>query len=149
MDQSAVRYREEVFHPALPEPQRSTGIFRLDPDGSLIRAQEWPERETVSVGESLLSVATPDGGENILPIPGDLKPFFQALRGLLAGQPERLHQINTVRLTDPGPPWRLTIQPNSAEASALEVIGCGGRILTLEVELLSDGRRVLTLFPDT
>ena len=148
MEKRAVSYREEVFHPALPEPQGSNGTFRLDPDGSLIRAQEWPERETVSVGESFLSVTAPDGGENILPIPDDLQPFFMALRGLLAGQPERLHQANTVRLTDAGPPWRLTIQPNSAEVSALDVIGCGGRILTLEVELPDHSRRVLFFSPD-
>ncbi|MEM7744630.1 MAG: hypothetical protein AAF409_13065 [Pseudomonadota bacterium] len=142
-----VAYREEVFHPALPEPQVTTGTMWMGPDGELVRMQLWPERETVNVGERFLTVTTPGGEPNILPIPDDMAPFFMALRGILSGRPGTVSASYPMALQDSGPPWRISLNAGASDQMQTVLTGCGGQLHTIELILPDLARRVLSFEP--
>ncbi len=144
-----VAYREEVFHPALPEPQVTTGTMHIGPGGDLVRMQQWPEPETVSVGERFLTVTVPGGDPNILPIPDDMAPFFLALRGILSGRPGSVSDSYTMMLQDAGPPWRVSLETGASDQMQTLLMGCGGQLRTIELIVPDLARRVLTFEPGT
>ncbi len=127
-----VAYREEIRHPALPEPVHARGILRRLSDGRLMRRQTVPEPETLMIGESVITRLRPGAtGSEILPIPEDLAPMIAVLRSALAGDALALGRDTSATLEAGQEGWRLALRPDGGGAS-LTLLGCGTRLLGFE-----------------
>ena len=81
-----IRYREEISHPALDEPEVASGTMYVAADGTLVRDQEVPERQISEVGDTMLATrAAPEAEATLYPILGEVRPMLLALRRMLAG----------------------------------------------------------------
>ncbi len=138
----AIVYREEIHHPALPEPEIATGTMRVDPDGSLVKAQEFPHGEVSAIGESFISVRRPpDAQPNLLPIPDDFVEAVEALKLLLSGEAARLAEIHSPELGTGPEGWQVLI---ALPGHPMRVLGCGDTLVGIELREPGGVRRLYT-----
>ncbi|HUF87991.1 MAG TPA: hypothetical protein VMM59_11470 [Thermohalobaculum sp.] len=141
-----VGYREEVHHPALAQPEVASGTMSMTADGRLVRDQRRPEREISEIGESFVSVRQgPDAPENLLPVPSELKPMLDAIRGVVGGDAEAIAAAFDLELVASAPLWRVRLVPSDSAARGIELVvaGCGARLRGMEVRQPGGVRRVI------
>lgn len=142
-----VGYREEIHHPALAQPEVASGTLSMTADGHLVKDQRRPRREVSEIGESRVSVRQgPDAPENLLPIPSELKPMLDAIRGVVSGDTEVITAAFNMELSATAPLWRVRLVPSDAGASGIEIVvaGCGARLRGMEVRQPGGIERVIT-----
>ena len=118
--------------------------MRADPDGTLVRTQDWPEVQTSRIGKRFVSITQQNGEPNLLPIPRDLAPWIAALRSVVIGKP--LPSDSTVEIAEPGPPWVVALKV-PGPAGDLTLTGCGATLWSIEMTSPDQVRRVLTFDP--
>jgi hypothetical protein len=144
-----VRYREEVQHPALAEPELATGSMFVAGDGDLVREQVTPERQISEVGETMLSTrSAPDAEPTLYPIPDEARPVLLALRRMLAGDAKALAADFETDLAVEEEGWHLALRPRAAnDGAAISFGGCGAELRTVEIVQPDGVRRSLTVSP--
>ncbi len=144
-----MRYREEVHHPALAEPEVATGSVSIAATGDLVRHQVTPERQISEVGRTMLSTRpTPDAEPTLYPIPAEARPMLLALRRALAGDADALAADFALDLAMDESGWRLALQPRAGDGGATIVFGgCGENLRTVEIAQPDGVRRSLTFSP--
>jgi len=142
-----VAYREEIYHPALAEPETASGFLSVTQSGDLVRDQRQPRREISEVGQSFLSVRDgPDAPENMWPIPGPARPMFAAMRQAVSGDAMALTRDFTLELVSDVPIWRVRLVPEDSELRGVGIvlIGCGATLVGMELSQPGGIRRILT-----
>ncbi|MEM0945051.1 MAG: hypothetical protein AAGI70_14015 [Pseudomonadota bacterium] len=119
-------YRLSVSHPALPEPETARGTLEAQPDGTLIRAQTFPEIHRAEIGRDVIWVFDGEGERELFPISAEMRPVVVALRAAAGGAPPTLPGAE---LQTDGAGWRI-ILPG---ALRITLGGCGARLSTLEI----------------
>lgn len=125
-----------VHHPALPKPETASGDFRIAGDGTLVREQRRPRPEIAEIGEAFLSVRdAPDRSRNLVPIPSEMKPMFDALRQVIAGDVDAIAAGFSLALVTDAPLWRVGLSPRQAGPGELDIVlvGCGASLRGLEI----------------
>lgn len=138
-------YREEIFHPGLPDALTTRGHLTTDGDGALIRVQSWPVKERTRIGQRFIRIEDADGAENLLPIPDHLAPFIDVMRALTSGEAGALVMRYRPQLTARPEGWEVTLAKQGA--LGLRILGCGTLIHALEVDETGGARRVLHFGP--
>lgn len=141
-------YREQVFHPALPQPEVARGTLWITAKGRLVKDQIIPQREISEIGDRFLSVReAPDGPTNLLPIPATARPMLDAIRLVVAGDAGALANEFTLDLQPGGPGWRIGLASKNAEVSETQITltGCGDGLQAIEIEQERGVRRIFTL----
>ncbi|MEH6755426.1 MAG: hypothetical protein V7788_14830 [Alphaproteobacteria bacterium] len=143
-------YREEIFHPAIPEPMIARGWFEHSPDGSLKRHQTDPEIETTRIGEDFIFVRRgPESESNIYPIPARIAPLLDALRGTFGQTGTARLLALTPTLVTNASGWFVTFSPGdeTEKNSRLVLGGCGDRLQSVELQLQNQERRRIVFEP--
>lgn len=115
-------------------------------DGQLIRAQEIPKPETARVGANVVSVTSPDlASANILPIPDDLQPLFNALRAVMIGATAEFTEQADLTTRDGQNTWVLEFPELDPRYGFMSIEGCGARVRLIEIREPSGIRRTMLL----
>lgn len=140
-------YREEVHHAALPRPEIARGELWVTAGGRLLKDQHMPRREISEVGEAFISVReAPDGPANLLPIPAEFRPMFEAIRLVIAGDAEATADAFALDLLPGGPGWRIGLVSRDPDAPEMPIalIGCGTVLHAIEIGQAGGVRRIMT-----
>ena len=143
-----IAYAEQIFHPALVEPVTAAGTFHMADDGTLIRAQEYPEREIAEIGRNTIRLRSdPDAEANLVPIPEDIEPMLATVRALVAGEPRSILETYSVELLPHEGGWQVVVDSDNPMGALthLAVIGCGETLRAVELDLADGGRRRIVL----
>ncbi len=143
-----IAYREQIFHPALIQPVTAAGTFRIADDGTLIRAQEYPEPEIAEIGRDTIRLRDDLEEEaNLVPIPEDIEPMLATVRALVVGEPGRILETYSVALLPHEEGWQVVVDLGNATGALthLAVIGCGETLSAVELDLSDGGRRRIDL----
>lgn len=140
-------YREEIYHPALPEPDEARGWFDKSDGDDLVLHQTEPSVETLTIGEDYIWLQREaDSTAEILPIPSEMQPLLDMLRMIVAGTPDLAKLSDAgfrseIRNNEAG--WRLTLTSNSPDDAARRMVmyGCGDVLRAVELQLPDGGRR--------
>jgi len=142
-----IAYREEVFHPALAQPETAAGFLSVTQSGHLVRDQRRPRREISEIGHNFLSVRKgPDEPENLLPIPAAARPMFEAIRHAVSGDTKAITRDFLLDLVATAPWWRVRLVPRDPDMreTGILLVGCGARLGGMEITQPGGVRRVLT-----
>jgi hypothetical protein len=144
-----VRYREEIRHPALDEPEVASGTMYVAADGTLVRDQEVPERQISEVGDTMLATRAAPGAEPTLyPILGEVRPMLMALRRMLAGDGKAIAADFVTDLSADASGWVLTLRPRAEpDGQPLTFAGCGATLRALEIPERDGVARSFTFSP--
>lgn len=140
----ALRYREEIRHPALPAPVTANGILSVAPDGTLVRDQRWPEREISEIGTRVIRVRpAPGAPANTLPIPEAIRPMLAALRAVAERRLGDLAATYPLTLDTAAGGWVVMLTPEGGR-HRIALAGCGGRLEGLRLLDPDGAERVIT-----
>jgi hypothetical protein len=130
-----IRYREEIGHPALAEPEVASGTMYVAADGTLVRDQEVPSRQISEVGDTMLATRAAPGAEATLyPILGEVRPMLLALRRMLAGNGNAIAAAFATDLAADATGWVLTLRPRGeTDGTALSFAGCGDSLRAMQI----------------
>lgn len=142
-----LHYREEIRHPALPDPVTAEGSFDLGSGDTLIRRQTSPTVETTEIGTHTIKlIRAEDGYENTVLVPDRLEPFLAIMRAIVEGE-GRIDPRFDARLMTDERGWVLSLTAPSSEPVLLH--GCGPVLdrVTMRLENAEERRIIFVSTP--
>lgn len=111
-----IPYREDTYHAALLTPVITSGTYDLAEDGTLLRHQVAPRKETTEIGDRFIKVRR-EGYENTVPIPSRIAPTLDILRSIIRSETVDVTSFEP-SLSSSSDGWAVTL-------AGMTVRGCG------------------------
>ncbi|MBY8974889.1 hypothetical protein KHP62_03650 [Rhodobacteraceae bacterium NNCM2] len=141
-----IAYREEIFHPAFPDPLIARGTFDLGRDGALIRHQAIPTIETTEIRERFITIRREaEGFENVVPIPPSLDPLLAVLRAVITPEGGAVLSAEDAELLAGDEGWTLALVTQGGASGRVTLSGCGAVLASVGFEPAEGERRKIIL----
>ena len=124
-------YREAITHKAFERTLKTSGVFLVTDDETVLRRQVVPKHEELEIGPDWITVRR-NGTNEQRPIPKKIQPLLRQLRAIVLGEQQNRNTAFVGALEIDNDGWRLPVSPQPGQIQQIILVGCGAKLLGID-----------------